>query len=140
MGILGDIGRLMKAGAKQTVNTDYAANLKHSADLAEQYTGYDPNTPNGTHGAAAANPFVNMAAFATMQRGSGTVLSLAPTGADLEGTPIYAVELDLKVEGQDAYRTSYQTLIADGALSNWQPGAVLPFRVSPTDPHSLLLG
>lgn len=140
MGILGDIGRLMKAGAKQTANTDYAANLKHSADLAEQYTNYDPNAPSGTHGAAAANPFVNMAAFATMHRGSGTVVGLAPTGADVEGTPIYAVELDVKLEGQDVYRTSYQTLIADGALSNWQPGSVLPFRVSPTDPHSLMLG
>jgi hypothetical protein len=81
-----------------------------------------------------------MAAFATMHRGSGTVVGLAPTGADVEGTPIYAVELDVKLEGQDVYRTSYQTLIADGALSNWQPGSVLPFRVSPTDPHSLMLG
>lgn len=140
MGILGDIGRLMKAGAKQTANTDYAANLKHSADLAEQYANSDPDTPNGTHGAAAANPFANMAAFATMHRGSGTVVGLAHTGADVEGTPIYAVELDVKLEGQDVYRTSYQTLIADGALSNWQPGSVLPFRVSPADPHSLMLG
>ena len=140
MGILGDIGRLMKAGAKQTLNTDYAANLKHSADLAEQYSGYDPNAPMGTHGAATANPFANMAAFETMRRGSGTVVSLAPTGAVVENTPIYAVELDFKLEGQDAYRTSYQTVIADGALSNWQPGSVLPFRVSATDPHSLMLG
>lgn len=110
------------------------------ADLAEQYAGYDPNTPSGTHGAAAANPFVNMAAFETMRRGSGTVVGLSPTGAVVEGTPVYAVELDLKIEGQDVYRTSYQTVIADGALANWQPGAVLPFRVSPADPHSLMLG
>ncbi|WP_311243720.1 hypothetical protein [Microbacterium sp. WCS2018Hpa-23] len=140
MGIFGDIGRLMKAGAKQSANTDYAANLKHSADLAEQYAGYDPNTPSGTHGAATANAFTNMAAFATMRRGSGTVVSLAPTGAEVEGTPVYVVELDLKTDGQDAYRTSYQTLIADSARANWQPGSVLPFRVSPEDPHSLMLG
>lgn len=140
MGIFKDIGRLMKAGAAQSAQTDYAANLKASADLAEQYAGLDPNAPLGTHGAAAANPFANMAAYAAMLQGSGTVLSLSPTGTDVTGVPVYAVELELTLDGQQPYRTTYQTVIAAGALHNWQVGAVLPFRVSREDPHSLMLG
>lgn len=140
MGVFKDIGRLMKAGAAQTARTDYAEALRQSADLAEQYAGTDPNAPLGTHGAASANPFANMAAYASMIQAAGTVVSLVPTGADVGGTPVYAVELDVLIDGQPPYRTSYQTVIAAGALHNWQPGKVLPFRVSPSDPHSLMLG
>ncbi|MGK9147435.1 hypothetical protein KXS11_07415 [Plantibacter flavus] len=140
MGVFGDVFRLMKAGTKQTANTDLAANLRQSADLAEQFGGAAPNTPLGTHGAAAANPFTNLAAYANMLQGSGTVVSLAPTGGDVAGTPVYAVELDVTVPGREPYRTRYQTVIAQAALPGWQPGAMFPFRVSPTDPHSLMLG
>lgn len=140
MGVFGDVFRLMKAGAKESMNTDYAANLKQSADLAEQFGGSAPNQPLGSHGAATANPSANMTAYANMLQGSGTVVSLAPTGGDVTGTPVYAVELDITVPGQETYRTSYQTVIAQAALPNWQPGAMFPFRVSPTDPHALMLG
>ncbi|MFF1573172.1 hypothetical protein ACFVWR_10520 [Leifsonia sp. NPDC058292] len=140
MGVFRDVFRLMKAGAKQTATTDYAANLKMSADLAEQFAGTDPNAPLGSHGMSAANPFANMAAYATMAQGSGTVVAIEPTATDVAGTPVYRVHLDLKLEGRDAYRTVYQTVIADSALSNWQPGSVLPFRVSPSDPNALMLG
>lgn len=140
MGVFGDIGRLMKAGAEQTARTDYAENLRRSADLAEQWAGADPDQPVGTHGAASANPFVNMAAYGSMTPASGTVVSLAPTGADVQGTPVYAVELDVAIDGRETYRTTYRTVIAAAALANWQPGKVWPFRVSPTDPHSLMLG
>ncbi|MBO9626366.1 MAG: hypothetical protein J7484_08335 [Microbacterium sp.] len=140
MGVFKDIGRLMKAGAASSARIDYAEALRQSADLAEQYANADPNAPQGTHGAASANPFANMAAYATMTPAAGTVLSLAPTGADVAGTPIYAVELDVLIDGRPPYRTTYQTVIAAGALHNWQPGKVLPFRVSPNDPHALMLG
>lgn len=140
MGVFKDIGRLMKAGAAESARIDYAEALRQSADLAEQYAGADPNAPLGTHGAASANPFANMAAYSTMTPAAGTVVSLAPTGGDVSGAPVYAVELDILIDGQPVYRTTYQTVIAAGALHNWQPGKVLPFRVSPNDPHSVMLG
>ena len=140
MGVFRDIGRLMRAGVEQSARTDYVENLKQSADLAEQMSGVDPNRPLGTHGAASANPFVNMAAFASMTSASGTVVSLSPTGRDLDGTPIYTVELSVGIDGQDPYRATYETVIAAGALHNWQPGRILPFRVSPTNPQTLMLG
>lgn len=140
MGVFRDIGRLMKVGIEQTSRTDYAEHLRMSADLAEQWAGYDPNQPAGTHGAAAANPFASLAAYNAGTPAAGTVVSLAPTGTEVAGTPVYAVELDVLIDGKEPYRATYQTVIAAGALHNWQPGSVLPFRVSPTDPQSLLLG
>lgn len=140
MGLLRDIGRLMRAGAEQTVRTDYAEKIRQSADLADQWAGYDPDQPTGTHGMSAANPFANMAAYSSMTPAAGTVVSYAPTGSHLDETPIYAVELDVLIDGKEPYRATYQTVIAAGALANWQPGKVLPFRVSTTDPQSLMLG
>lgn len=140
MGVFRDIGRLMKAGIAESSRIDYAEALRQSADLAEQLAGTDPRAPQGTHGAASADPFANMSAYASMTPASGTVLSLAPTGAEVTGTPVYAVELEVTIDGRPPYRTGYQTVIAAGALHNWQPGSVLPFRVSPNDPHSLMLG
>lgn len=140
MGVFKDIGRLMKAGVEESARIDYAEALRQSADLAEQHAGTDPSTPRGTHGAASADPFANMAAYASMTPAAGTVVSLAPTGAEMADTPVYAVELEVLIDGRPPYRTSYQTVIAAGALQNWQPGKVLPFRVSPNDPHSLMLG
>jgi len=136
MGVFGDIGRLMKAGVEQSLRTDYAENLRLSADLAEQMT--DPAAPAA--GGSPANPFAAMAAYSSMTPASGTVVSLAPTGRQITDTPVYAVELDILIDGQTVYRTTYETLIAAGALHNWQPGKVLPFRVSTTDPHSIMLG
>lgn len=65
------------------------------------------------------------------------VLELA---ADADLSSSREKRIDFGTVGRDAYRTTYQTVIADSALSNWQPDAVLPFRVSPENPHSLMLG
>lgn len=140
MGVFRDLFRLTKAGYTQTVNTDYRENLRQSADLAEQFAGLGPNAVTGTHGAAVANPFTNMAAHGQMIQGSGTVVSLTDTGKRIGDTVVYAVQLDVTLPGESAYRTVYQTVIAEGALHNWQPGAVLPVRVSPNDRNSVMLG
>ncbi|WP_068478667.1 hypothetical protein [Pseudoclavibacter helvolus] len=137
MGVFGDIGRLMKAGLQSTARTDYAENLRQSADLAEAYSA---GTLDGTHGAAGANPFENMNMYASMDAVAGTVLSLERTFREVQGVPVYSVELEIEADGRPPYRTRYETLIAAGAKANWQPGKVLPFRVSKTDPHQLMLG
>ena len=137
MGVFGDIGRLMKAGLQSTARTDYAENLRQSADLAEAYSA---GTLDGTHGAAGENPFENMNMYASMDAVAGTVLSLERTFREVQGVPVYSVELEIEADGRPPYRTRYETLIAAGAKANWQPGKVLPFRVSKTDPHQLMLG
>ncbi|MGD8167102.1 hypothetical protein ACEXOS_007735 [Herbiconiux sp. P16] len=140
MGVFNDLWRLTKAGVAQTARTDYAENLRQSADLAEQFAGKDPNAPLGTHGAATANPFTNLSMFASMIQGSGTVVALHDTGGRIGLDAIYAVDLDITLPGAEPYRTVYKTVIAQAALPNWQPGAMYPFRVSPTDRDAVMLG
>ncbi|MGH3704669.1 MAG: hypothetical protein ACRDT9_08580 [Agromyces sp.] len=140
MGVFRDLFRLTKAGLEQSANTDYRENLRLSADLAEQFAGVGPNDVVGTHGAATANPFTNMAAYGQMIQGSGRVVSLIDTGKRLGDTVVYAVELDVTLPGEAPYRTVYQTVIAEAALHGWQAGAVLPVRVSPSDRNSVMLG
>lgn len=137
MGIFGDIGRLMKAGVESSARTDYAENLRQSANLAEQHSS---GQLAGTHGAAGANPFENMNMYASMDAVSGTVISLERTQREVQGVPVYRVELEIEADGRPSYRTTYETLIAAGAKPNWQPGKMLPFRVSKTDPNQLMLG
>lgn len=135
MGILNDIFRMGKAGVKQSLNTDYAANLRQSADLAEQAT-----TRGATHGAAGANPFANLAMFNSMIQGNGRVLAVRDSGSRLDDAVIYDVDMEITVPGQAPYPAVYRTVIALSALPNWQPGALFPMRVSADDPQSIMLG
>lgn len=137
MGMLDDLFRLGKAGMQQSATTDYAANLKASADLAEAYARGDLE---GTHGSASANPFTNMSMYASMMPGTATVIDLVDTGKRLDVDTIYAVELEVVVPDQPPYRTIYKTVIAAPALIHWRVGSSMPVRVSPTDPTALMLG
>ena len=140
MGVFRDLFRLTKAGLEQTVRTDYVGNLRQSADLAEQFAGVQPGDVTGTHGAATANPFLNMTRYGSMIQGSGRVVSLADSGGRIGDEVIYAVEFDVTLPGADPYRATYKTVIAEAALHGWQPGAVLPVRVSPDDRTAIMLG
>ncbi|WP_141396678.1 hypothetical protein [Microbacterium gorillae] len=114
--------------------------IRQSADAAEYWLKVRDDMTAASHGAAEGNPFANMAAYGRGTPASGTVISLAPTGATIADVPVYAVELSVAIDGREPYRSRYETVIAAGALHNWQPGAVLPFRVAPDDPHALMLG
>ena len=141
MGIVNDLWRLMRVGRQYRNQMNLAESIRYSADAAEYWSQTDPSGPVGTHGAATENPFTNLAFHNTGISGSGTVVSLAPSGDELDdGIPVYEVVLDVRVDGRQPYRTTYRTVIAAAAMTNWQPGSVLPFRVSPTDPHTLMLG
>ena len=140
MGVFRDLFRLTKAGLEQTARTDYVGNLRQSADLAEQFAGVQPGDVTGTHGAATANPFLNMTRYGSMIQGSGRVVSLADSGGRIGDEVIYAVEFDVTLPAADPYRATYKTVIAEAALHGWQPGAVLPVRVSPDDRTAIMLG
>ncbi|MBO1902064.1 hypothetical protein J4H92_08910 [Leucobacter weissii] len=140
MGIFRDLGTLIKAGAAQSLNTDYAESIRESAKLAEQYLeNGQPGSP-GSRGAASGNPFENLQAYQSGIPASGQVVSLTPTERRVDDVTVYAVELEITIDGLPSYRTIYQTVIAAAALPNWQPGKILPFRVMKDNPRSLLLG
>lgn len=140
MGVFNDLFRIGKGGVKQLVRTDWIGSIRESAKIADQWAGHDPNLPMGTHGASAANPFTNMGALTNSLPASGRVRSLAPTGGEVSGNPVYSVLIEVTIDGQQPYEANYQTVIAAAALPSWQPGAILPFRVSRNDRHSLMVG
>lgn len=140
MGILKDIWRLIRVGGRQRPDIDYAEALRQSADLAEMWAGVDQNAPLGTHGAATANPFANLAFMQSAIPAAGTVISLEPTDRTLGDAPVYRVELEMRIDGREPYPATYRTVIGAGALPNWQPGKMLTFHVSPEDPNAIMLG
>lgn len=146
MGVIGDLLRLFRVVDRLPPRPSMREAIRLSADAAEQWAPLTAEFAAGAQGAAGAygatvaNPFENMAFAAQGLRAAGTVVSLAPTGSSFEELPVYTVHLDVRIDGREPYRATYSTVIAAGALHNWQPGAVLPFRVSPGDPQSLMLG
>lgn len=145
MGVLRDLWRLMRSDDRERAEEreeaqDYAEMLRQSAHVAEMWAGVSGSQPMGTHGAATANPYANLAFLQSAIPAAGTVIALWQTGQRLGSAPIYQVELEITRDDWPPYRSYYQTVIAAGALPNWQPGKMLTFRVSPDDPHALMLG
>lgn len=140
MGYLNDLWRLMRAAQRQSEAYDRAESLREAADLAEAWAGLDPNQPLGTHGAMTANPYANLSFLRNAIPAAGTVMYLVATEERLGDAPIHEVGLEITMDGREPYGTIYRTVIAAGALPNWQPGRMLTFRVSPDDPHSIMLG
>lgn len=144
MGVFKDLFTLMKAGAQQSANTDYVEALRQSAKLAEQYSEMQSRVnqggPVGSHGAATANPFVNMGMYASMIQGNGRVIALRDSGRRMDDEVIYDVDLEVTMPDRPPYPAVYSTVIALGALPHWQPGALFPFRADPNNPTTLMLG
>lgn len=142
MGFFSDLRRLMRA-AKQLDEPDgfeaeYEESLRQAASFTQMWT--NASQPLGTHGAATANPYTNFAFLRSAIPASGTVMHLAPTQDRLGQATIYEVGLEMHIDGREPYGTIYRTVIGAAALPNWQPGKMLTFRVSPDDPHTIMLG
>ncbi|MGN7861329.1 hypothetical protein ACTJI8_12155 [Microbacterium sp. 22303] len=152
MGVIRDLLRLLRVTRELPPLPSMRDTIRQSADIAEQWGRVaeafaDPHAaaarsgPGGPYGAATADPFANLAFHQRGLPASGTVLACTPEGpSSADGLTVYAVLLDVRIEGREPYRATYRTVIAEPALHNWRPGAVLPFRVSPDDPQALLLG
>ena len=150
MGVIRDLLRLMRAARELPPHPTAREAIRQSADIAEQWgrvaepfahqTAAAPTGPGGPYGAATADPFANLAFHQNGLPASGTVIACTPEGSSIDGLTVYAVLLEVRIEGREPYRATYRTVIAEGARHNWSPGAVLPFRVSPDDPQALMLG
>lgn len=151
MGVIRDLLRLLRATRELPPRPTVRETIRQSADIAEQWgrvaeayayptTAAAPMGRGGPHGAATADPFANLAFHQNGLPASGTVIACTPEGSAVEGLTVYAVLLEVRIEGREPYRATYRTVIAEAARHNWRPGAVLPFRVSPEDPQALLLG
>lgn len=151
MGLIRDLRRLMRATRELPPHPTAREAIRQSADIAEQWgrvadafanqtTAAAPSGPGGPYGAATADPFANLAFHQNGLPASGTVIACTPEEPSADGLTVYAVLLEVRIEGREPYRATYRTVIAEAARHNWRHGAVLPFRVSPEDPQALLLG
>lgn len=151
MGVIRDLLRLMRATRELPPHPTAREAIRQSADIAEQWgrvadafanqtTAAAPSGPGGPYGAATADPFANLAFHQNGLPASGTVIACTPEEPSADGLTVYAVLLEVRIEGREPYRATYRTVIAEAARHNWRQGAVLPFRVSPDDPQALLLG
>jgi len=151
MGVIRDLLRLLRATRELPPHPTAREAIRQSADIAEQWgrvaeayayptTAATQTGPGRPYGAATANPFANLAFHQNGLPASGTVIACTPEGPPADGPAVYAVLLEVRIEGREPYRATYRTVIAEAARHNWRLGAVLPFRVSPDDPQALLLG
>lgn len=151
MSVIRDLLRLLRVTRELPPLPSMRETIRQSADIAEQWgrvaeafadprAAAAPAGSGGPYGAATADPFANLAFSQTGLQASGTVIGCTPEGSAVDGLTVYAVLLEVRIEGREPYRATYRTVIAEAARHNWRPGAVLPFRVSPDDPEALLLG
>jgi len=87
-----------------------------------------------------ANPGAAMGLMSNGIQGNGTVKSLNDTGQQVNGAPVYEVVLAVALPNQEPYDVTHKQIIALAAVSNWQPGAMFPVRVDPSNPQNLVIG
>jgi hypothetical protein len=100
-------------------------------------------------GVATANQMVgNLAAeqqksatlMATGLVGQATIDQVRDTGTTVNENPQVEFDLTVTVPGRDPYTATVTQIISRIAIGSFQPGATVPVRVSPEDPHTLMIG
>ena len=72
--------------------------------------------------------------------GSATIDSLADTGMFVNEAPVLELSMTVTVPGRPPYPVKHRQLVSHAALSRFQPGSVLPVKVSAQDPNQLMIG
>ncbi|HEX4108595.1 MAG TPA: hypothetical protein VHX88_10695 [Solirubrobacteraceae bacterium] len=69
----------------------------------------------------------------------GTIKALRETGTVLAGHPEMQIELIVAPDEGEPYRATVTQVLSRRVLDEFQPGAVVPLRVSPEDPQVLMI-
>ncbi len=72
--------------------------------------------------------------------GSATIDAVNDTGMFVNEAPVLALDMTVTLPGREPYKTTHKQLVSHAALARFQPGSVLPVRVSPQDPNQLMIG
>lgn len=72
--------------------------------------------------------------------GQATITSIADTGATINDNPQVRLGLQVELPDRPVYDATVTQLVSRLSVSNFQPGAVVPVRVSPDDPQVLMIG
>ena len=77
--------------------------------------------------------------MATGRQGTATVTAIRDTGLTVNENPQVELDLQVSVDGSPAYAVTHRQVVSRVAIPAFQPGATVPVRVDPADPHTLLI-
>jgi hypothetical protein len=91
-------------------------------------------------GAGTMDPAGASALYSGGISGSATIDAVNDTGMFVNEAPVLALDMTVTLPGREPYKTTHKQLVSHAALARFQPGSVLPVRVSPQDPNQLMIG
>ena len=91
-------------------------------------------------GSGMMDPTGQAALYGSGLAGSATIDAVNDTGMFVNEAPVLELDLTVSIPGREPYKTKHRQLVSHAALARFQPGAVLPVRVSPQDPNQLMIG
>jgi hypothetical protein len=94
----------------------------------------------GAMGAGMADPAGAAALYAGGIAGSATIDSVADTGMFVNQAPVLELSMTVTIPGREPYPVKHRQLVSHAALARFQPGSVLPVKVSPQDNNQLMIG
>ena len=77
--------------------------------------------------------------MATGRQGTATVTAIRDTGLTVNENPQVELDLQVTVDGGAPYAVTHRQVVSRVAIPAFQPGATVPVRVDPADPHTLLI-
>jgi hypothetical protein len=91
-------------------------------------------------GEVAADQHKAQYLMANGRHGSATIQAIRDTGVTINDNPTVEFDLAVTIDDAVAYGVTHKQTISRVAIPSFQPGATVPVRVDPMDPHSLIIG
>jgi hypothetical protein len=73
------------------------------------------------------------------RKGLATVVAVRDTGVMVDENPQAELDLQVAVAGLEPYDVTHRQVISRIAIGSFWPGAKVPVRVDPQDPHNVLV-
>jgi hypothetical protein len=90
--------------------------------------------------AGMMDPAGTAALYGTGLAGSATIDAVSDTGMFVNEAPVLELDMTVTLPGREPYKAKHRQLVSHAALARFQPGSVMPVRVSPDDPQTLMIG
>ncbi|MGZ4400412.1 MAG: hypothetical protein ACXVYM_06035 [Gaiellaceae bacterium] len=71
--------------------------------------------------------------------GQAMITALADTGVTVNENPQVRLSLTVTIPGREPYEATLTQIVSRLAIASFQPGSVVPVRVSPDDPQLLMI-
>jgi hypothetical protein len=71
--------------------------------------------------------------------GQARIDQVSDTGTTINENPQVQFNLTVTIPGRDPYPSTLTQVVSRIAIGSFQPGASVPVRVSPEDPHTLMI-